>query len=194
MLENIKKYHVVLASKSPRRQELLSGLGIDFTVKIIPGIDESYPDSLPAADVAQYISEKKAAAYKAEMDTSDLIFTADTVVIVGDKILGKPKDAADAHAMLESISGRTHSVVTGVTITTTDFHKSFSVETEVTFASLSSDEIDHYIETYRPYDKAGAYGIQEWIGYIGVTSLASSYYNVMGLPVQRIYSELKGIV
>ena len=191
MLDNIKKYNVILASNSPRRKELLAGLGIDFKVKVIDGIDESYPPSLAAQQVAEYIAEKKAEAYRSVMDDNDLIITADTVVIVNNEILGKPTDAADAIRMLQSMAGRSHHVVTGVCITSKHVHKSFSVTTEVEFAALSDDEIDYYVQRYRPFDKAGAYGIQEWIGYIGVTSLSGSYYNVMGLPVQRIYTELK---
>ena len=191
MLDNIKKYNVILASNSPRRKELLAGLGIDFKVKVIDGIDESYPPSLAAQQVAEYIAEKKAEAYRSVMDDNDLIITADTVVIVNNEILGKPTDAADAIRMLQSMASRSHHVVTGVCITSKHVHKSFSVTTEVEFAALSDDEIDYYVQRYRPFDKAGAYGIQEWIGYIGVTSLSGSYYNVMGLPVQRIYTELK---
>ena len=181
----------VLASNSPRRRELLAGLDLDFEVRVIDGIDESYPESLPAADVAQYIAEKKAEAYRASMQADELIITADTVVIVGDDILGKPKDEADAERMLREISGRTHQVVTGVSLLTADKQRSFSVATDVTFKQLTDEEIHHYVSHYRPFDKAGAYGIQEWIGYIGVTGLHGSYYNVMGLPVQRIYTELQ---
>ena len=181
----------VLASNSPRRKELLAGLGLDFEVRVIDGIDESYPASLPASQVAQFIAEKKALAYRASMAPDELIITADTVVIVGDDILGKPKDEADAVRMLREISGRTHQVTTGVCLTTATRQRSFSVTTDVTFKQLTLDEIRHYVSTYRPFDKAGAYGIQEWIGYIGVTGLNGSYYNVMGLPVQRIYTELQ---
>ena len=191
MLDNIKKYNVILASNSPRRKELLAGLGIDFKVKVIDGIDESYPPSLATQQVAEYIAEKKAEAYRSVMDDNDLIITADTVVIVNNEILGKPTDAADAIRMLQSMAGRSHHVVTGVCITSKHVHKSFSVTTEVEFAALSDDEIDYYVERYRPFDKAGAYGIQEWIGYIGVTSRSGSYYYVMGLPVPGIYTELK---
>jgi septum formation protein len=185
------KYKYILASNSPRRKELLAGLGLDFEVRVIDGIDESYPDSLPAADVAQYIAEKKADAYRATLQPDEMIITADTVVIVGDDILGKPADAADAARMLREISGRTHQVTTGVSLLTADKQRSFSVTTDVTFKQLSDAEIQQYIEHYLPFDKAGAYGIQEWIGYIGVTGLHGSYYNVMGLPVQRIYTELQ---
>lgn len=181
---------IILASNSPRRNELLGGLGVDFEVKVMKCVDEAYPDTLPAKDVAEYISREKASVYDVADD--ELVITADTVVIVGDDILGKPKDADDAHRMLREISGRTHQVVTGVCLTTAKEQRSFSVVTDVTFKQLSDEEIDFYIRNHRPYDKAGAYGIQEWIGYIGVTGLNGSYYNVMGFPVQRVYEELTG--
>ena len=181
---------IILASNSPRRKELLGGLGVDFEVRVMKGVDEAYPDTLPAKDVAEYITREKASVYDVADD--ELLITADTVVIVGDDILGKPKDADDAHRMLREISGRTHQVVTGVCLTTAKEQRSFSVVTDVTFKQLSDEEIDFYIRNHRPYDKAGAYGIQEWIGYIGVTGLNGSYYNVMGFPVQRVYEELTG--
>lgn len=182
---------IILASNSPRRRELLGGLDLDFEVKVLPDIDESYPDNLPAAEVAGYISREKAAPYRTLIGEDDLVITADTVVIVGDEVLGKPKDAEDARRMLQLISGRTHQVITGVCLLTTDKERSFSVITDVTFKQLSEDEITYYIEHYKPFDKAGAYGIQEWIGYVGVTSINGSYFNVMGLPVQRLWEEIK---
>lgn len=190
MLDNLKRYKLILASNSPRRRELLSGLGITFEVRVLPDIDESYPDTLDAADAAQFIAQKKAEAYLSAMHDDELIITADTVVIVGSEVLGKPSDAAEARLMLEKLSGRTHQVVTGVCLTTRSLSRLFSVTTDVTFKTLTEAEIDYYISTFRPYDKAGAYGIQEWIGYIGCTGLRGSYFNVMGLPVQRIYTEL----
>lgn len=183
-----KKLKIILASASPRRKELLAGLDLDFEVKVLKGVSESYPESLRAEEVPQYISREKAAAYQVADD--ELLLTADTVVVVDNTILGKPHDADDARRMLRLISGRTHQVVTGVTLTTTKAQKTFGVTTDVTFRRLTDDEIDYYITHYRPFDKAGAYGIQEWIGYIGVTSIHGSYYNVMGLPVQRIYQEI----
>ncbi len=183
-------YYIILASNSPRRRELLAGLGLPFEVRVLEGIDESYPASLPVSEVAKYIAEKKADAYRSVLKPNYLIITADTVVIVDDKILGKPKDEADAVQMLHEISGRTHQVTTGVCLLTATFKHSFSVTTDVTFKTLSDEEIRYYVQNYKPFDKAGAYGIQEWIGYIGVTGLVGSYYNVMGLPVQRIYNEL----
>jgi septum formation protein len=185
------EYHIVLASNSPRRRELLAGLGLDFQVKVLPDIAETYPADLPVAQIAEYIAAEKAEAYKAEMAADDLVITADTIVVVDDEVLGKPHDEADACRMLHKLSNRTHQVVTGVCMTTKQQQRRFSVVTDVTFKALTDQEIHHYITHYRPYDKAGAYGIQEWIGYIGVTSLRGSYFNVMGLPVQRIYTELK---
>lgn len=183
-------YKIILASNSPRRRELLAGLGLPFEVKVLDGIDESYPSSLRSSEVALYIAEKKADAYRDVIGPREIIITADTVVIVGDDILGKPADEADAERMLHEISGRTHQVTTGVCLLTSDRRQSFSVTTDVTFKELSDDEVRYYVSRYHPFDKAGAYGIQEWIGYIGVTSLRGSYYNVMGLPVQRIHATL----
>ena len=190
MLDNLKNYHIVLASNSPRRQELLAGLGIDFEVRTLPGIDESYPAELPSLEVAEFIARKKAEAYLPTMADHELLITADTVVVVGNEVLGKPVDSGDAADMLRKLSGRTHQVVTGVSLVTQTRAHHFSVRTDVTFKQLSEAEIDYYIEHYHPMDKAGAYGIQEWIGYIGCTGLQGSYFNVMGLPLQRIYTEL----
>ena len=187
------RYKIVLASNSPRRRELLAGLGLPFEVRVMADIDESYPADLPVGEVARYISGKKADAYRGSLADDELLITADTVVIVGDEILGKPVDEADATRMLRLISGRTHQVTTGVAMLTTTQERRFAVTTEVTFRPLTDDEIHYYISRYKPFDKAGAYGIQEWIGYVGVTSLRGSYYNVMGLPVQRIYETLQQI-
>ena len=190
MLDNLKKYHVVLASNSPRRRELLAGLGIDFEVKVLPGIDETYPATLPVERIAEHIAKKKADAYRLTMAPNDLIITADTVVIADGEVMGKPHDAADACRMLRKLSGKTHQVITGVCLTTAMQQRQFSVVTNVTFRPLAAEEINHYVTVFRPFDKAGAYGIQEWIGYIGVVSLEGCYFNVMGLPVQWIYAEL----
>jgi septum formation protein len=185
---------IILASNSPRRRELLAGLGIDFEVRVLQGIDESYPTDMNVNEAAEYIACKKAEAYRQVMAEDELIITADTVVIVGQEVLGKPVDADEAACMLRKLSGRTHQVMTGVCLTTREQTVSFSVNTDVTFKELTPKEIDYYIEKYKPFDKAGAYGIQEWIGYIGCTGLRGSYYNVMGLPVQRIYSELQQLI
>lgn len=183
--------NIVLASNSPRRRELLAGLGIEFEVRVLPDIDESYPADLPVMQIAEYIANEKASAYLLTMKDNDLVITADTVVIIGNEVLGKPKDEEDAKRMLRLISGKTHQVVTGVCLTTTKQQRHFSVSTNVTFKNLPENEINYYITKYKPFDKAGAYGIQEWIGYVGVTSLNGSYFNVMGLPVQKLWEELK---
>lgn len=186
-----KNYHIILSSNSPRRKELLAGLDLKFDIYVIPDIDESYPESLSVIEIAEYISAKKAEAYKNEINVGDIVITADTVVILGSDVLGKPKNLDEAKCILHKLSGKTHHVVTGVCLTSIDKQKRFSVVTDVTFKNLSDSEIDYYVENYRPLDKAGAYGIQEWIGYVGVTSIHGSYFNVMGLPVQRIYMELQ---
>lgn len=193
MFENLKKYHIILASNSPRRRELLGGLGLPFDVKVLPDIDEQYPEDLPVNQIAEYIAREKADAYRKVMADNDLVITADTVVIVDDEVMGKPVDADDARRMLRKLSGRSHQVTTGVCLTTKEQQRHFSVTTDVTFKQLTDDEINHYVTIYKPFDKAGAYGIQEWIGYIGVTGLHGSYFNVMGLPVQRIYEELSKV-
>ena len=182
---------IILASNSPRRRELLAGLGYDFEVRVKSGIDESFPDSLPVYEVAEYISQKKAKAYDVADD--EILVTADTIVVLGNDVLGKPKDEADARHMLHALSGNTHQVITGCCIKTVGKTLHFSTVTDVTFRRLTDGEIDHYIKQYKPFDKAGSYGIQEWIGYIGVTSISGSYFNVMGLPVQRIYDALQSL-
>lgn len=191
MLENLNNYKVILASNSPRRRELLSGLGVHYEIKVLPGIDEDYPADLKGEAIPVYIAREKAAAYRRSMSADELIITADTIVYVNGEVLGKPSDKADAVRMLRALSGRTHQVITGVCLTTAAWQKAFASVTDVTFATLTDEEIDFYVEHYRPYDKAGAYGVQEWIGYVGVTGMNGSYYNVMGLPVQRLYQELK---
>ncbi len=193
ILENLKKYRIILASNSPRRKELLSGLNLEYEVKILPGIDETYPASLKGEEIPLFIARKKAEAYRDSIQEKELIITADTIVYTDGEVLGKPKDEADARRMLHLLSGRSHQVITGVCLTTRTSQRSFASVTEVTFDALSDEEIDFYIAHYRPMDKAGAYGIQEWIGFVGVSKLNGSYFNVMGLPVQRLYRELKDI-
>lgn len=180
---------MILASNSPRRRELLKGLDLAFEVKVIQGVGESYPESLPVDKVPEFISREKASVYHVAGD--ELLLTADTVVILDGDILGKPRDADEARSMLRRLSRHTHQVVTGVCLTTSESQKSFSETTAVTFRNLSDAEIAYYVEHYKPFDKAGAYGVQEWIGYIGVTRLEGSFYNVMGLPVERVYEALK---
>lgn len=184
---------ITLASNSPRRRELLAGLDLDFEVKVIPGIEENYPDCLPPERIPQYIAAEKAEAYKGKIADDEVVITADTVVILNDEIMGKPKDDNQAREMLRKLSGKTHQVTTGVCLTTATSQKQFHVTSHVTFKLLTEDEINYYVSHYHPLDKAGAYGIQEWIGYVGVTRLEGSFFNVMGLPVQRIWEELKNI-
>ena len=191
MLDNLKKYKVILASNSPRRKELLGGLGIGYEVKTMPDIDESYPDGLSMEEVPVYIARSKADAYRPLMQPDELIITADTIVWLDGVVMGKPKDEEEACDMLRRLSGQTHQVITGVCLTTADAQKSFATVTDVTFCRLSEEEIAYYVEHYRPMDKAGSYGIQEWIGFVGVESISGSYFNVMGLPIQRLYTELK---
>ena len=191
MLDNLKKYKVILASASPRRRELLAGLDVEFEVRALPDVDESFPADLQGGDIPLYISKKKADAYRPVMAADELVITADTIVWLDGVALGKPVDEADARRMLRNMSGKTHSVFTGVAITTKDNQRCFVAQSDVTFAQLTDDEIDYYIAKYRPMDKAGSYGAQEWIGYIGMSNIVGSYFNVMGLPVQRLYSELK---
>lgn len=193
MLDNLRKYRIILASASPRRRELLAGLDVDFEVRTLPDVDESFPADLQGGDIPLYISRKKADAYRPCMAADELVITADTIVWLGDVALGKPVDEDDARRMLRNMSGKTHSVFTGVTITTKETQRSFVAQSDVTFAALSDDEIDYYITKYKPMDKAGSYGAQEWIGYIGMSNIVGSYFNVMGLPVQRLYNELKNI-
>lgn len=187
----MKAKKIILASNSPRRRELLAGLDISFEVKVIPGIDESYPEDLPAVEVPQYISKAKADAYLGMVDDDTMVITADTVVVLDNEILGKPVDDDDARRILHKLSGKTHQVITGVCLTSLDKQRVFAVTTGVTFKQFTEQEIDYYVSHYHPLDKAGAYGIQEWIGHIGVTALNGSYFNVMGLPVQRIYMEMQ---
>ncbi|MEG2149795.1 MAG: Maf-like protein [Bacteroidaceae bacterium] len=190
MLSNLDKYKIILASGSPRRRELMTGLGVNYEVKTLPGIDESYPLTLKGEEIPLYIAKEKAAAYLSHIRPDELIITADTIVWIEQTVLGKPSDNEQAKAMLRRLSGKTHEVITGVCLTTTEFQQSFTTTTEVTFASLTEDEITYYVENYHPLDKAGAYGIQEWIGFVGVTGIQGSYFNVMGLPIQRLYKEL----
>lgn len=189
-MDNLKKYKVILASNSPRRKELLAGLGVDYEVRTLPDVDESYPETLQGADIPLYIAKEKADAYVAMMQPGELMITADTIVWLDGKVLGKPQNREDALQMLRTMSGRTHEVFTGVCITTTDWQRSFTAQTEVRFATLSEEEIAYYVDNFQPMDKAGAYGVQEWIGFIGVENISGSYYNIMGLPVQKLYREL----
>lgn len=190
-LKHLSEFEIFLASKSPRRKQLLLDLGIPFRHWVLADVDESFPDDIDIELVAEYLSVKKAEPYKDSLKERQVIITADTIVCSSNKVLGKPKNRDDARFILKNLSGRDHLVITGVCLTSFHSSSSFSATTKVLFDELSSDEIDYYIDTYKPYDKAGSYGIQEWIGLIGVESIEGSYFNVMGLPIQRLYQELK---
>ncbi len=187
----LNDYKIILASNSPRRKELLSGLDIDYETRVIPDVDESYPNSLHIEDVAVYLAEKKASAYQPELKDKELLITADTVVLLENKILGKPANEEESATMLRVLSSKTHKVITAVCLTSTEKQVSFSDTSLVTFGKLIDAEIDYYVSKYKPFDKAGAYGVQEWIGYMAVERIEGSYYNVMGLPFFKVYKELK---
>ncbi len=192
--DRLKNHRLILASASPRRRELLAACDIDFTLAEKFECEECYPTDLEADKVAEFLSQLKSNAYPHTLKEGDILLTADTVVIAGGEILGKPKDNTDAERMLKILSGATHKVVTGVTLRTPLRTISFSAESLVTFRVLENEEIEYYIEKYRPLDKAGAYGIQEWIGYTAIEGLQGSFYNVMGLPVQKVCIALKELV
>ena len=191
MLDNLKKYNVVLASNSPRRKELLQRLGIPFKVRTLLGIDESYPDTLRGEDIVRYISRNKANAYRSSMGPDELLITADTIVYLQGEVMGKPHDADDARRMLRALAGQVHQVITGVTILTANDMENFAVTSQVKFSDLSDDEINYYVDRYLPLDKAGAYGIQEWIGLVAVEELRGSYFNVVGLPIPLLAEMLE---
>lgn len=184
-------YNIILGSQSPRRQELLHGLDVNFTVNVIDGLEENYPATLQGEEIPMFLAQQKADAYRNALTPHDMLITADTIVWLDGIVYGKPKNEADAKKMLRALSGKTHDVITGVCVTATERQEIFAAISKVTFASFSDDEINYYIEKYRPMDKAGSYGVQEWIGYIGVEHIDGSFYNVMGLPVQRLYTLLK---
>lgn len=189
MLNNLNKYDVVLGSNSPRRRELLNDMGVTFRVEAIKGIDENYPANLPVEKIPVYLACIKAEGHP--LKDNELLITADTVVVLDDAVLGKPVGEADARRMLRDLSGRAHRVISGVCVTTVERSESFTDTSIVHFAELTDDEIDYYIEHYRPFDKAGAYGIQEWIGNIGISGINGDFYNVMGLPTRKLYQLLK---
>ena len=191
--ERLKHYRLILASQSPRRRELLAGSGLEFQLAERFECDESYPE-MPLTDVAEYLSRKKSDAYPVELAEADILLTADTVVIACGEILGKPHSRDEAIAMLRMLSGSTHEVATGVTLRTSTKSHSFTSVSKVRFRQLSLEEIEYYVDNYRPMDKAGSYGIQEWIGYVGIEHIDGSFYNVMGLPIQRLYCELERFI
>ena len=189
MLNNLDKYDVVLGSNSPRRRELLNDMGVTFRVEAIKGIDESYPANLPVEEIPVYLSRVKAQGHP--LQPHELLITADTDVVLDDTVLGKPQGEDEARRMLRALSGRAHRVISGVCVTTVERSESFADTSIVRFAELTGEEIDYYIEHYRPLDKAGAYGIQEWIGNIGILGINGDFYNVMGLPTRKLYQVLK---
>ncbi len=193
LLNNLSKYNIILASQSPRRQNLLKELEFDFSIQI-KEVEESYSEELVKQDIPVYLSKLKAAAFNNSIEDNDLIITADTIVWVNNGVLGKPKDRTDAEHMLRTLSDNSHTVYTGVCLKTKENEHTFWASTDVYFRELESDEITYYLDKYKPYDKAGSYGIQEWIGYVGIERINGSYFNVMGLPIQKLYDELKRII
>jgi septum formation protein len=191
--DNFTNYKIILASQSPRRQQLLHELGIEFEA-IVKDYDESFPDGLDGDDIARYVAGRKAHCFRDSISEKTIVITADTIVWCNGKVLGKPTDREDAIRILSEISGNTHKVITGVCIYSAFNEKTFSVSTKVTFNTLTLEEITYYVDNYKPYDKAGAYGIQEWIGIIGCTRIEGSYFNVVGLPSHRLYRELQSFV
>lgn len=186
----IPDYNYILGSKSPRRSQLLSSVGIKFQVESRE-VEEVYPDGLPKEEIPIYLAKLKAKPFQNDLSENDLLITADTIVWIENKALGKPRDKTEAVEMLQSLSGNDHLVISGVCLSSKGKQKSFSCTTKVHFKNLSSEEINYYIDTYQPYDKAGAYGIQEWIGSIAISRIDGSFYNVMGLPIQRLYEEIQ---
>ena len=190
---DLKGHKLVLASQSPRRRELLKGLDVEFSTCSVDA-DESFPADLKGADAVQYICKAKADAYRPQLNDNTIAITADTVVILDDKIIGKPKSREEAFSMIRSLSGRVHEVITAVCIFSKEKCKEFYASTEVHFSDITDEEIEYYIAKYKPFDKAGSYGVQEWIGYIGIEKIVGSYFNVMGLPVKRLFDELKTFI
>ena len=191
--DSLNKYRIILASRSPRRQQLLRDLGLNFEI-VIKDYKETYPEDLGGEEIARYLAHGKAILFKKEISDNEIVLTADTIVWCKDKVLGKPLNSEDAIRMLREISGNTHEVITGVCLYSSFKEKTFSSSTKVTFDSLSEEDIGYYVEKFEPYDKAGAYGIQEWIGIIGCSHIEGSYFNIVGLPVQRLYKELKDFI
>ncbi|MFA8436451.1 MAG: Maf-like protein [Marinifilaceae bacterium] len=190
ILDNLKKYNIILASQSPRRHQMLKELGLTFEIRT-KDVEEVYPEHLEAEEVPVYLAELKAEAFVSDLQDDELVITADTVVCLGDQILGKPADRQEAFDMIRGLSGCSHRVISGVCLMSKEKKVAFPAITHVHFKELSDEEINYYIDTYKPFDKAGAYGIQEWIGFVGIDSIEGSYFNVVGLPIQRLYEELK---
>ena len=190
LLQNLNSYNIILGSKSPRRQQLLEGIGVTFSIKVIE-TEEEFPSHLSREEIPVFLAEMKAKAMLHDFKENDMLITADTIVLLDGRVIGKPVDRGDAVTILQNLSGRMHEVITGVCITTLRKSVSFHAKTDVFFKKLSDEEISYYLDSFKPYDKAGAYGVQEWIGYIAVEKIVGSFYNVMGLPVQKLYEHLK---
>ena len=189
LIDKLKGYNLILASKSPRRQELLKGLGLTFEIKT-KEIEEVFPPALYKEEIPVYLSNLKAKAFENDLNSTDLVITSDTIVWNENKQLGKPKDRGEAIEMLQSLSGKTHEVITAVTLMTKEKTHSFYEITTVFFKELSHEEIEYYIDNFKPFDKAGSYGIQEWIGFVGIPKIEGDYFNVVGLPLNRLSLEL----
>ncbi|MCX7550330.1 Maf-like protein [Xanthomarina sp. F2636L] len=191
--EKLKKYHLILASGSPRRQQFFADLGLDFEIRLKP-IKEEFPTRLKHFEISDYLAQLKALPFEGELNKNDILITSDTIVWHNKQALGKPKNKADAFQMIKSLSHATHEVITSVCFTTNKHQKTVNAITKVTFKELSDTEINYYIETCKPFDKAGAYGIQEWIGQIGITKIEGSYFNVVGLPTHLVYLTLNSLI
>jgi septum formation protein len=189
-LQNLQQYEIILASKSPRRQQLLEDLGLKFSIQSMD-IPEVFPEGLEMTEIPVYLAELKAAAFLPHLKDHQLVITADTIVWLDGRVMNKPTDYTDGFRMLKDLSGKKHQVLTGVCLLSTEKKVSFFASTDVWFKQLTNNEIQYYLENFRPYDKAGAYGIQEWIGYIGIHRIEGSFFNVMGLPIQSLYEQLK---
>lgn len=193
IIDKLNEFKIILASRSPRRQQLLRELGLKFDV-IIRDYEEIYPEGLTGEEIARFVAYEKAASFKNELSDDEIVIAADTIVWCNNKVMGKPVDHQDAIRILKEISGNTHEVITGVSIRSQSKEFTFSDSTNVSFEALTDEEISYYINKYKPYDKAGAYGIQEWIGIIACNHIDGSYFNVVGLPVQRLYKELQNFI
>jgi septum formation protein len=194
LLEKLKNYHLILATKSPRRHQLMMDSGFQFDIRIPEGIEENYPDDLKIEEVPEYLAELKASWFLNKLNVNEIVISADTIVIFRKKILGKPLDRDEAISMLRTLRGKSHTVITGVCIMSKEKKKLFSSFSTVCFSNFSDEEISFYVDKFKPYDKAGSYGAQEWIGYIGIEKIEGSFFNVMGLPVQQLYVELEKFI
>lgn len=194
LLDKIKNYRIILGSQSPRRQHLLKELGISFTVEVLNGIDESYPKGLVYEEIPVYLATHKAQYYKYLLDRQTILITADTIVCLENQVINKPNNRSEAVSILKKLSGKKHEVLTGICLKTVGKEETFCIKTDVYFCTLSDEEINYYVDNFKPFDKAGAYGIQEWIGYVGIEKIEGSYFNVMGLPVRELYQKLSEFI